>query len=210
MDNYIEYIKARLKNLDDIYYRKMKVCQDSIWLVYNESLVDSNLVSNYVVRSLVEIIQNEDFDVKSLKEKIEVKLGRNKENIENSIAINKIKKIEKTDAAVFTYILSGFVMIYINGDVYVVEARGNLYRSISEPVNENSIRGSKDSFVESIVKNIGLIRNRIKSEELVYSERLIGTKTKTNVGMMYIQNVVKLDLVDYVEKRLNDIVIDEY
>ena len=131
MDNYIEYIKARLKNLDDIYYRKMKVCQDSIWLVYNESLVDSNLVSNYVVRSLVEIIQNEVFDVKSLKEKIEVKLGRNKENIENSIAINKIKKIEKTDAAVFTYILSGFVMIYINGDVYVVEARGNLYRSIS-------------------------------------------------------------------------------
>ena len=208
MDNYIEYIKARLKNLDDIYYRKMKVCQDSIWLVYNESLVDSNLVSNYVVRSLVEIIQNEDFDVKSLKERIELKLGRNKENIENSIAINKIKKIEKTDAAVFTYILSGFVMIYINGDVYVVEARGNLYRSISEPVNENSIRGSKDSFVESIVKNIGLIRNRIKSEELVYRERLIGTKTRTKVGMMYIQNVVKLDLVDYVEKRLNDIVID--
>ena len=74
MDNYIEYIKARLKNLDDIYYRKMKVCQDSIWLVYNESLVDSNLVSNYVVRSLVEIIQNEDFDVKSLKEKIELKV----------------------------------------------------------------------------------------------------------------------------------------
>lgn len=208
MDNYIEYIKARLKKLDDIYFRKMKVCQTTAWLVYNESLVDANLVSNYVVRSLVEVLQNNSLNDKSLKEKIELKLGIESNDLENSIAINKVEKLDKSDSAVFSYILSGFVMIYINEEVYVVETRGNLYRGISEPVNENSVRGSKDSFVESIVKNIGLVRNRIKSEELVYSERKIGTKTKTKVGIMYIQNVVKHDLVDYVEKKLNDIVID--
>lgn len=208
MDNYIEFIKARLKKLDDIYYRKMNVNGNNIWIIYNESLVDSNLVSNFVVRSLVELIENTDFSVKSLKDKIDLKLGKIDINLENSIAINKIKKLDKSDTTVFSYILSGFVMIYINSEVYVVEARGNLSRSISEPVNENSIRGAKDSFVENIVKNIGLVRNRIKSEDLFYNERLIGTKTKTKVGLMYIQNVVKHDLVEYVEKKLEDIIID--
>lgn len=208
MDNYIEYIKARLKKLDDIYYRKMEINGNIIWTIYNESLVDSNLVSNYVTRSIVEIVENMDFSIKSLKDKIDLKLGRLDINLENNIAINKIEKLKKDDASVFSYILSGFVMIYINEEVYVVEARTNLYRSISEPINENSIRGSKDSFVESIVKNVGLVRNRIKTEELAYSEKLIGTKTKTKVGIMYIQNVAKHDFVDYIENRLNDIIID--
>ena len=52
MDNYIEFIKARLKKLDDIYYRKMNVNGNNIWIIYNESLVDSNLVSNFVVKKL--------------------------------------------------------------------------------------------------------------------------------------------------------------
>ena len=182
-----------------------------VFIAYNEALVDSNLISNYVIRSVVEILKdksNEDTNNISLKEKIEKQLGQSNVNLENYIAINKIKKIEKESDDVFLYLMSGFVLLVLDNSVYVVEARGNLYRGISEPAGENSIRGAKDSFVESIIKNVGLIRNRIKTEELVYAENIIGKKTKTKFGIMYVNTIAKQDLVKYVEDKLKNIDID--
>ena len=211
MDNYIEFIKARCKDLNDIYYRNIQIEKMRVFIAYNEALVDSNLISNYVIRSVVEILKdksNEDNNNISLKEKIEKQLGQSNVNLENYIAINKIKKIEKDSDDVFLYLMSGFVLLVLDNSVYVVEARGNLYRGISEPAGENSIRGAKDSFVESIIKNVGLIRNRIKTEELVYAENIIGKKTKTKFGIMYVNTIAKQDLVKYVEDKLKNIDID--
>ena len=211
MDNYIEFIKARCKDLNDIYYRNIQIEKMRVFIAYNEALVDSNLISNYVIRSVVEILKdksNEDTNNISLKEKIEKQLGQSNVNLENYIAINKIKKIEKDSDDVFLYLMSGFVLLVLDNSVYVVEARGNLYRGISEPAGENSIRGAKDSFVESIIKNVGLIRNRIKTEELVYAENIIGKKTKTKFGIMYVNTIAKQDLVKYVEDKLKNIDID--
>lgn len=211
MDNYIEFIKARCKDLNDIYYRNIQIEKMRVFIAYNEALVDSNLISNYVIRSVVEILKdksNEDTNNISLKEKIEKQLGQSNVNLENYIAINKIKKIEKESDDVFLYLMSGFVLLVLDNSVYVVEARGNLYRGISEPAGENSIRGAKDSFVESIIKNVGLIRNRIKTEELVYAENIIGKKTKTKFGIMYVNTIAKQDLVKYVEDKLKNIDID--
>ena len=211
MDNYIEFIKARCKDLNDIYYRNIQIEKMRVFIAYNEALVDSNLISNYVIRSVVEILKdksNEDNNNISLKEKIEKQLGQSNVNLENYIAINKIKKIEKESDDVFLYLMSGFVLLVLDNSVYVVEARGNLYRGISEPAGENSIRGAKDSFVESIIKNVGLIRNRIKTEELVYAENIIGKKTKTKFGIMYVNTIAKQDLVKYVEDKLKNIDID--
>ena len=211
MDNYIEFIKARCKDLNDIYYRNIQIEKMRVFIAYNEALVDSNLISNYVIRSIVEILKdksNEDTNNISLKEKIEKQLGQSNVNLENYIAINKIKKIEKESDDVFLYLMSGFVLLVLDNSVYVVEARGNLYRGISEPAGENSIRGAKDSFVESIIKNVGLIRNRIKTEELVYAENIIGKKTKTKFGIMYVNTIAKQDLVKYVEDKLKNIDID--
>ena len=211
MDNYIEFIKARCKDLNDIYYRNIQIEKMRVFIAYNEAIVDSNLISNYVIRSVVEILKdksNEDTNNISLKEKIEKQLGQSNVNLENYIAINKIKKIEKESDDVFLYLMSGFVLLVLDNSVYVVEARGNLYRGISEPAGENSIRGAKDSFVESIIKNVGLIRNRIKTEELVYAENIIGKKTKTKFGIMYVNTIAKQDLVKYVEDKLKNIDID--
>lgn len=209
MDNYIEYIKARCEKLNDMYFRNMHIDNHEVFIAYNEMLVDSSLVSNFVIRSIVEILkENDNKEITSLKEKIEEKLGYNNVNLEDYLAINKIKKIDKNNDDVFLYLMSGFVLIILDNFSYVVEARGNLYRGISEPTGENSIRGSKDSFVESITKNVGLIRNRIKTEELVYLEQKVGRKTKTKLGLMFVDTIAKKDLVDFIEKKLKNIDID--
>lgn len=214
MNNLVEYIKSKCENLDDMFFRKMDINNNEVWVIFNDALVDSSLASNFVIRSIVEVLNNTDNKEKrennSLKEKIEEKLNINQSKIhlENGIAINKVKKLDKEKDNVFKYILSGFVVIILDNEIYVMDARANLSRSISQPVNENSIRGAKDSFVENIMMNVGLIRNRIKTEDLVYKEKEVGTKTKTKVGIMYVSSIAKNDLVELVEEKIEKIIID--
>lgn len=212
MEDLIEYLKSKLKNLNDIYFRELNIKGKKVYIVFSDALVDSNLVSNYVVRSIVEIITNEPVDERknTLKDKIEEKIGINTSNIdlEDYIAINKVKKLDKEKDNLFTYILSGFVLIVLTDGIYAVETKASLVRGISEPTSENSVRGAKDSFVENIMTNIGLVRRRLKTEKLEYKESKIGTKTKTTVGIMYISDIAKPDLVNLVEEKLNKIIID--
>lgn len=213
MNNLVEYIKSKCKDLDDMYFRKMNIKDKEIWVIFNEALVDASLASNFVIRSITEILEkNNDEDIEEsndLKDRLKEKLGikREKINLENSVAISKIKKLEEQEN-VFKYILSGYVIIIFEGDIYAMDAKANLSRSISEPVNENTIRGAKDSFVESIMTNVGLVRNRIRTEDLMYKEKEVGTKTKTKVGIMYISNVVKKDLVNLIDEKISRIIID--
>ena len=55
MKDLIEYLKSKLKNLNDIYFRELNIKGKKVYIVFSDALVDSNLVSNYVVRSIVEI-----------------------------------------------------------------------------------------------------------------------------------------------------------
>jgi len=89
-----------------------------------------------------------------------------------------------------------------------VEAKADLSRGISEPTNENSVRGAKDSFIESIMTNVGLVRKRIKSPSLVYNEQELGVQTKTKVGIMYMSNIAKKELVDLIKEKISKINID--
>lgn len=214
MNNILEYIKSRCEDLDDVYFRQLEIEDEKICLVSSDAMTDSNLLSNFVIRSIVECIKNngkeKEIDVTTLEEKILKRLGKDKEeiNFEDMLAISKIKKLDVDKEDIFKYIFSGFAIIIYDTSVYAVEVKSSLTRSISEPSSENSIRGAKDSFVESIMKNVGLIRNRIKSEELVYKEQQVGRKTKTKVALMYVSDIAKRDLVNYVENKIKNIDID--
>ena len=74
MDNIVEYIKSKCKNLDDMYFRKMIIKNKKVWVIFNDALVDSDLVSNYIIRSLVETINNYE-KTSSEKETLKEKMG---------------------------------------------------------------------------------------------------------------------------------------
>ena len=208
MNNILEYIKSRAENIDDIFFREIAINDKKVYLVSSDAMTNSELLSNFVIRSIVECLKDNEEENDNLKDKIMKKLGENKIQFEDVLAINKIKKIDIKNEDIFKYIFSGFAVIIYEENVYVVNVKASLTRSISEPSNETSVRGAKDSFVENILQNVGLIRNRIKSANLLYKEQEIGTKTKTKVALMYISDIAKKDLVDYVQKKISKIEID--
>ncbi|MBQ8380221.1 MAG: spore germination protein [Clostridia bacterium] len=214
MNNILEYIKSRCESLDDVYFRQLEIEGEKIYLVSSDAMTDSNLLSNFVIRSIIECIKNsdkkEEIDINNLEQKIlkRLKIEKRKIDFEDVLSISKIKKLDINSEDVFKYIFSGFAIIIYNELFYAVEVKASLTRSISEPSSENSVRGAKDSFVENIIKNVGLIRNRIKSEELAYKEQEVGRKTKTKVALMYMKDIAKNELVKYVENKIEQIDID--
>jgi len=119
MNDLVEYIKSKCKNLDDVYFRKMNIKNNDLWIIFNDALVASDLVSNFVIRSIVETITDYEGDSQGsksdsnesnkLKDRIQEKLNieksktNSKIELENSLAINKIKKVDKTEKHYKTY-----------------------------------------------------------------------------------------------------------
>ena len=84
----------------------------------------------------------------------------------------------------------------------------SLNRSINKIDSELSIYGPKDSFIEDLDTNIGLIRKRIKDTNLKQINLELGRYTKTKISILYIEGIIKSSLVNHVINKLSKITID--
>ena len=195
IDNIIARLKNETNNLQDIVYRMKKIRKKQICIIYNEPLTSSDKISDFILRSLNKIAE------KKHKNLID--------EIVNDINNFKVSRLSSYDDLCF-YLHRGFTIILIDdeSEFLALETKSDLGRSISTPDTENAVRGSKDAFVEEYQKNIGLIKKRIKSNDLWIDNLNIGKYTKTSVGIIYINGIVKKDLVDKVTSSLNKINID--
>ena len=88
------------------------------------------------------------------------------------------------------------------------EIRSQQQRSIDEPKIEKSLKGGKDSFVEVLRTNTGLVRRRICNPALKLKNTVIGRKSLTRAAIMYVDGVCDPKLVEELERRLDAIDID--
>ncbi len=81
-------------------------------------------------------------------------------------------------------------------------------RSIMPPTNETVLKGSRDTFVESIRTNTSLVRRHIKAPTLRISEEIVGRQSVTQVDIVWMEGVTNPEFVTEVTKRLREIDID--
>ncbi|MFD0672163.1 spore germination protein [Cohnella sp. GCM10027633] len=107
-------------------------------------------------------------------------------------------------------IVSGDTLVAIDGveEAILVSTRGWKDRGIEEPSTENNVRGPRDGFTESIRTNTTHIRRRVKDPMLRIDSMIIGARTKTDINIAYVKDLVKEGLVDEVKQRLGRIKID--
>lgn len=196
IDNIVNRLKIDTNNAFDITYRVKYLGKKKLYIIYNEPLTSSDKISDFIIRSLDKI--NSKFKHGDLFKYI----LNNIDNFKCSI-ITSYKDI-------CYYINYGFTVILIEGyDKYIVlETKRDLSRGISSPQTENALRGAMDSFVEDIQTNIGLIRRRIKSNDLWINSIEIGRYTKTLVNIVYIHGIAMEKYVKQVEKIVKSIDID--
>ncbi|RXT06943.1 spore germination protein [Ammoniphilus sp. CFH 90114] len=120
-----------------------------------------------------------------------------------------VKIISKVQQGVDA-ILSGDTLLLLDRceKALVVSTKGWDARAVAEPETEAVVRGPRDGFTEDIRTNTAHVRRRIRDPLLTFDSMVIGTKTKTDINIGYIQGTVKEGLVEEVKKRLQRIEID--
>lgn len=81
-------------------------------------------------------------------------------------------------------------------------------RSVGEPSNEPALKGSRESFSESILTNTAMVRRKIRAPEVKIREFIVGRKTQTPVDIVWIEGVAPMETVELLAKRLEEIDID--
>lgn len=105
------------------------------------------------------------------------------------------------------FLTAGFALILIDGidRAVVMPVQGYPARGVEKPTNEGTLRGSKESFTDTGRKNMGMIRRRIRGENLEVETVQCGTKTKTEIILYYHRDFCPRTLVQTVKTRLENI-----
>lgn len=88
------------------------------------------------------------------------------------------------------------------------ELRSPVGRAVSEPTLEKSLKGAKDSFVETLRVNTALVRRRICSPQLKTAESSLGRRSRTKVCLLYVEGLANPETVEELSRRLARLDVD--
>lgn len=187
MNKIVDFIKKEFKECNDLKYKKITINFKTYHLFYLETLCSSDNINDYILKSI-----------------------SNKNNIFNfnkNIPAPNIVNIKNKDQINY-YLYNGYSIIINNKNIFALETKADLDRSITESTTEPTLYGPKDSMVENIIKNLGLIKRRLKTNHLKNKVKVIGRNTKTITNILYIDNITDMKLVKDIENKLDKIDID--
>lgn len=106
--------------------------------------------------------------------------------------------------------LSGAIILFFDKEdkAIIIDAREYPVRSVMEPDLEKVTRGPRDGFVETIIFNTALIRRRVKDDKLRFKIKTVGTRTKTNVSLAYIDDLVDKNLLKEIENKIDNLKLE--
>lgn len=183
----INELKKKVSPSNDYVFKKIKIDGKTIFLIFNAVLTDGGSIDENILRKLVLLNRKE------LK------------HIENYLPIRNIKIIKNEE--ILYYVNNGYLVVVTN-KIYACEVKAKLDRGINMVDGELTIAGPKDSFTENFNSNLGLIRKRIKSSNLKVIDLEIGRSSKTKVGILYVEDIVKEEIPSRIMEVLSKIDID--
>ncbi|MFA5528195.1 MAG: spore germination protein [Peptostreptococcales bacterium] len=129
--------------------------------------------------------------------------------IQSHIGYVETETISDFDQLEFS-VLSGAVVLLLEDqtEAILIDARTYPARGPEEPELEKVTRGSKDGLVETIIFNTALIRRRLRDPKLIFEMTHVGTRSKTDIAIGYIDDLVEKKLLYQVKKKLENIEVD--
>lgn len=199
-----ENLKKYLEGSKDIVFQEIFINSKNnlkVTLVYVDGLVNIAQINETVIKPMIQ--QGELSARKDEKEIIEL--------VEHCTVYYASQKTIDRLEEVITCILNGFSAIIFDKEekAVVFETKGFEKRSITEPSDENVIKGAKECFIESLRTNTSLIRRKIRSHNLKIEEISVGKLSETPIAIAYMDNLVDSKLLEKVRKRISNIKTDD-
>lgn len=106
-------------------------------------------------------------------------------------------------------LVNGFCVILFPGVGAIgFEVKTPDKRNTNRPEVENTVKGAKDAFVETVRSNTSYIRRHLRAPELRIYETQVGRRSLTNVSVLWIDGITNPEYVMKMKERLMQINID--
>ncbi|WP_144572295.1 spore germination protein [Bacillus paramycoides] len=188
-----DLIEKLKKSSDFINYHTSDDETMPYWISYYRPSLDGEKLQKYLMPTLLE---RPCTSLEELKEHIPM----------SGITItNDLQKIENM-------VLKGHAIIQLNQQdqkCMLANIAIDNYRAPTPPLNESTVIGPQEGFVEDIDTNINLVRKRLPVLDLQTKEMIIGEFSKTKVVMMYLDNLAEKENVDFLEESLRALEYDQ-
>lgn len=193
-----ENIRALFGNAGDFACRELKCCEHTLYAYAIDGLTAGADTSEFVFRPIAESLRG-----KTMEELLQSAL---RGGIYNSVAEycpDLCTAAEK--------LVNGFcVVLFPGAGAAAFEVKTGEKRGISPPEVENTVKGPKDAFTETVRTNTSLIRRHLRTPALRVDETQVGRHSRTNVSVVWVAGITDPALVKRMQDRLNVITPDSF
>ena len=184
-----EKILSYLGNSFDIESHEVVSRAGSIWVIYVDENTDKAVLSESILKPLI--------DLERIDEREIVRLIHPPATINSVSAEDGAKEVAKGNA-----------IIVADDTVLSVTMKKVAMRPVMEPPTSTVVKGPREGFVENLVTNLSLLRRRLATTKLRFSDFEVGKYSGTKVVVAYIEGLTHPDVVKKVCKRIEKINID--
>lgn len=191
-----EEIESRFRGTGDFIVRELRCCGFDLYAYAVDGLVSGADMSDYVIKPIAQTLRG----------------GSMEELYRSAMAgsiYNGVADVCTDVDTVTTKLVNGFCVVLFPGvGAIAFEVKTGVSRGPSAPEVENTIKGPKDAFVETIRVNTSLLRRHLRTPDLRIVSTTIGKRSLTNVAVIWIEGITNPELVRRMMDRLDTIDID--
>ena len=192
-----EQIKSRFAEAGDFVTRTLRCDGNTLYAYYIDGLTSGGDISEYVFRPISENLSG------NLEEAYDAAL--------HGAVYNSAVSVCKDVDEVAQKLVNGFCIVLFPGvGALAFEVKTGVKRGPSSPEVENTVKGPKDAFVETIRVNTSLIRRHLRTPDLRLYETKVGRRSLTNATVAWVEGITNPELVKRMKRRLDTIDIDGF
>ena len=190
-------IAAQFEDAADFETRKVLCGGQLLTVLFLDGLTSGRDIAEQVLRPLAQMTDEAREEVLYTRA------------LQGGVWCASVKEPESTQQAA-ELLVNGFCVILFpkSGKALGCEVKTGEKRSPSPPETENTVKGAKDAFTETLRTNTSLVRRHLRTPGLRLTETVIGKRTLTKVTVCWIGGLTDPELPRRMQERLSSIDID--
>ena len=190
-------IAAQFEDAADFETRKVLCGGQLLTVLFLDGLTSGGDIAEQVLRPLAQMTDEAREEVLYTRA------------LQGGVWCASVKEPESTQQAA-ELLVNGFCVILFpkSGKALGCEVKTGEKRSPSPPETENTVKGAKDAFTETLRTNTSLVRRHLRTPGLRLTETVVGKRTLTKVTVCWIDRLTDPELPRRMQERLSSIDID--